>query len=154
MQIADDAAVWNAAMQAASEGDFKAYRNTFPSGAHVAEARRRIDEFAQARSAGQPLLAGGLLPAAGRHTDGAARAPTASVDTRAPIADDDRAWNTAMLAGDEDAFKAYQKAFPNGAHLAEARRVIDELSQTRGTEAMRRIDELARADKLVEDEQA
>ncbi|PVH28132.1 hypothetical protein DDE20_13535 [Pararhodobacter oceanensis] len=105
---ADEAEAW---AQARALGTFEAvadFLSAYPEGLHAADARNWL---ARRGSGGAQVPAGG-----GTGGSGGAAPQVASTDAEA--------WQQVLASGTREAAMTYLKAFPQGAHLAEARAML------------------------------
>ncbi len=138
-----DEKAWAEASRAGTAAAITAYLQTHGSGAHAAEARKRLaaleeqirkdtDEkaWAEASRAG---TAGALTAYLQSHGSGAhaaeARKRLAALEQQARKDTDEKAWAEASRAGTAAAITAYLETHGSGAHAAEARQRLAALEQ-------------------------
>ena len=102
-QFKDDTA-WEIARASNSQSAIDVYLRDFPNGAHIAEAKRLRDTIVE-RDRDLALQQGAQLSRS----------------------NDDTAWNIARATNSQSGVEVYLRDFPNGAHLAEAKRLRDSI---------------------------
>ncbi|WP_417587287.1 hypothetical protein [Pararhodobacter oceanensis] len=110
--VGDEAEAW---AQARALGTFEAvadFLSAYPEGLHAADARNWL---ARRGSGGAQAPAGGGTGGSGGGSGGAAPLVAAT---------DAEAWQQVLALGTREAAMTYIKAFPQGAHLAEARAML------------------------------
>lgn len=129
-QSASDDTAWSDALRSGTVRAYRQYMNRFADGAHVAEARQRIQEAEE--DAWATAAAAGTIATLSEYLEHFPRGAH-SAQARNSIGDlsrkaaDENAWLDASNAGTISSFNDYLKAFPSGAHAAQARQRVADL---------------------------